>query len=433
MKARIASALLCLSLACGTSGPADSPPELPASNDSAYQIGRVGSYYLIGNELTSGQDQLEIEVAAPSGTDNVDFWLGDRKGERMSSLGGGSFGAVIDISELEAGDHQLVLATPGADEAFAVVEFKRTHPLYVVVSTDWDDPDNTNDSLELQETLHARHPELKITHFVGPYTYTDPEVTDERKAFLTDWLLGMRDDFDDEIGLHIHPYCSYVESAGLPCRTGPSTVYDAGDDTGYTVMCSAYEESELVTLFSHADEIFQANGLGKPTSFRAGGWTADLKVLRAMGQTGYVADTSANNWQRMEEWKGQANGELYRWNQENWATIGDTSQPYYPDNDNILQTGPNPIPVLEVPDNGILVDYVTAEEMIEIFEANWPRHQALSQPVNYSIGWHPTNFNREYRDRMDDTMDYLDQYLASSHDGPVVYETLTNMTVVWPQ
>ena len=33
---------------------------------------------------------------------------------------------------------------------------------------------------------------------------------------------------------------------------------------------------------------------------------------------------------------------------------------------------------------------------------------------------------------MDDTMDYLDQYLASSHDGPVVYETLSNMTAVWP-
>lgn len=431
MRSWIASTLLVLSLACGSSGPADSPPPAPDENDTAFEIRRIGGWYLIGNELTPGQDRLEIEVIAPSGTDDVDFWIDGGKGQRMTATGNGSFGASLDIADLEAGNHEIILATGGSDKAFAKLDFKRTHPLYVVVSTDWDDADNTNQVLELQESLHERHPELKVTHFVGPYTFTEPEMTPTRMQHLVDWTVGMRDTYGDEIGLHIHPYCSFVESAGLTCRTDDSTVYDAGDDTGYTIKCSAYTEDEFVRLLEHSDELFEANGLGKPTSFRAGGWTADAKVLRAMARTGYVADTSANNWSRMEEWKDQANGELYNWNQLNWASITDTSQPYYPSNDDVLRPGPDPIAVLEVPDNGILVDYVTAEEMIDIFEANWNR-EALLEPINYSIGWHPSNFTPDFRNRMDDTMDHLDRFLASGNNGPVVYETLSNMTTVWP-
>jgi hypothetical protein len=247
---------------------------------------------------------------------------------------------------------------------------------------------------------------------------------------MVEWVTAMRDQHGDEIGLHIHPYCSFVEHAGLDCLHEPSTVYAEGDPTGYTVMCAAYSEDEFTTLLLAADALFEEHGLGKPTSFRAGGWTADLGTLRALERAGYIADTSANNWARMEEWEGVQNGVLYEWNKTNWATIGDTSQPYYPSHDDLLSDTEPTLSILQVPDNGSLVDYVSGAEMIEIFEANWDGGP-LAAPVAYSIGYHPTNFNHQYKRRMDEALNHVGDFLASRDRGPVVYATLSEMPLVW--
>lgn len=407
------------------------PPAAPTENDPAYRIERVRPWLLVGNALTQGHDQLEIEVYAPEGTDTVDAWLGDVPGVRLARGDDGGFRQIIDVSELPAGTYPLLLAADGSDTAFAQLDIHRSHPLYILVSTDWDDADNGDYSLQLQEELHQYHPELRLTHFVGPYTYTDSTITEERRQFLTDWLLGMRDDYDDEIGLHIHPYCNFVETTDVACRTEPSFVYDEGDETGYTVRCNAYSEEEFTELLLASDMLFEEHGLGKPTSFRAGGWSADITTLKALGNAGYVADTSANNWARMEEWQDVQNGQLYEWNMANWTTIDDTSQPYYPSESDVLAHASPYVPVLEVPDNGILVDYVTAEEMIEIFDANWDR-TPLSAPRAYSIGYHPPNFNDQYQRRIRGALTHVDQFLASQGNGPAVYGTLSEMPLVWP-
>ena len=427
--------LLVLAAACGSGGEG-SPgerPSAPDTNDAAYRVARVHDWYLIGNALTPGQDDIEVQVFAPEGTDTVDVWVDDLPGERLSHSDDGSFGIILDGSDLAAGEHEMLLAADGADVAFARLFLRRSHPLYVVVSTDWDDPDNSDESLDLQAGLHEDHAELKLTHFVGPYTFTDEAVSAERRGELADWVLGMRDDFGDEIGLHIHPWCSFVDTTDVECRTEPSTVYDEGDDTGYTVICAAYTEEEFTRLLEASDDLFEEAGLGKPTSFRAGGWTADLGTMRALAAAGYVADTSANNWQRMEEWTEpfSGNGVLWSWNMEHWATIDDTSQPYYPSEEDILAQDTPAVPVLEVPDNGILVDYVSGEEMIEIFDANWDG-SPLAQPAAYSIGYHPPNCNVAYADRIDDALDHADRFLASQGAGPVVYATLSELVQVWP-
>ena len=77
-------------------------------------------------------------------------------------------------------------------------------------------------------------------------------------------------------------------------------------------------------------DLFEQHGLNRPKTFRAGGWTASIDTLNALADQGFTADTSALNWARIEEWQGQLSGELYRWNQAQWSTIDDTSQPYRP-------------------------------------------------------------------------------------------------------
>jgi len=439
MRRTMCCLLLVLAVACGDDGPpppnVQAPKANPAGgNDPAFSIQRTRAWYLVGNDLTEGDDAFEIQVVAPEGVGYIDLWLDGQPGVRLQDAGT-DHRQVVDITDLAPGEYEVRLAADGSDTAFASVFFVRSHPLYVLVSTDWDDADNSAEALELQQTLHDNHAELRLTHFVGPYTFTDETVSDERRGELAAWVLDLKARYDDEIGLHIHPYCNFVSTTGVQCKTQPSFTRPAGDETGYTVILGTYTEQEFAAMLETADALFEANGLGKPTSFRAGGWSAEIHTLAALASAGYVVDTSANNWARLEEWDnddlGDVEANLYDWNKQHWSSIGDTSQPYYPNATDILSDAAPHVPLLEVPDNGILVDYVSYLEMNEIFQANWPGG-ALATPTVFQIGFHPSNFDYDYMRRIDAVLDDTDMYRASRDDGPVVYATLSEMATVWP-
>ena len=404
------------------------PPSVPADLDSSQHLLASRAWYLVGNALTAGHDALDLTVSPPDGASGIDLWI---DGAYAGSWGAASEQLIdADIAVLEPGEHELLLAASGEPEAFAQLTIQRSHPYYVLVTNDWDVSHKEDSWLEAQEELHANHPAMKMTHFVGPYTFTDPDVSAEHAADLVAWVQGMAVDFDDEIGLHVHPYCNFVETTSVSCHHEPSFAY-ASDETGYTVELSSYEQDEAEVLFEQAKALFEANGLGTPTSFRAGGWTAAIHTLEALAATGFVADTSGANWARLEEWAGIEDAGLYEWNQENWATIDDTSQPYYPSEGDILSSEAPVVPILEVPDNGALVDYVDVYEIIEIFEANWDGG-ALAQPTTYVTGYHPVSFDFLNAIALNGGLDHVDQFLAQDGAGPVVYETMSNMALVWP-
>lgn len=414
--------------------PSETPPAAPATNDPAFAFDGQRGWYLIGDDLTPGHDTLTMRVLPPGGTDYIDAWVAGGAGIRLELGDDRLFHLEADLSALPPGEHEVLLAADGAATAFARVTFMRSHPLYFQFTTDWDFSDPSQETLDWQDQLNDRHPGVQITNFVGPYTFTDPEISDTREQELVDWLKAQRDEHGDEIALHIHPYCNFVEYAGLTCNTDDSTVY-ATDATGYTVTCESYGYDNFKTLLEAADGLFEERGLGKPTTFRAGGWTATIETLRALADTGYVADTSANNWARMEEWQRPFDSStLYEWNMEHWAPIGDTSQPYYPNTADVLSPDAPTLAILEVPDNAIMVDYVTVEEMVEIFHANWPEGTALAQPTSFMMGYHPSeNFSAEEQNRIDGILDHADQFLAEHGDGPVVYALLRDMPRVWPR
>jgi hypothetical protein len=429
MRALLLGALpLTLLAACGEPDLRATPPAPPDANDPAFSLSGWREWSLVGDGLTPGDATASLRVTAPAGTEVVDAWIGDLPGIRLTRAGA-TFALDADVAALPPGDHDVLLAADGEATAFAQLRLRRTHALYVLVSTDWDFSDPGRDTMAWHSvTLHARHPDVKVTHFLAPYTFTDPAVSDAREAEIVAWARQMRDEYGDELALHIHPYCHFVTSAGLDCITDQSTVY-AQDDSGYTIRVSAYGEDDFRTLVAAADELFQERGLGKPVTFRAGGWTATIETLRALAAEGYVADTSANNWARMEEWEGQ--GTLYTWNMANWGPIGDTSQPYYPSEDDILSSAEPTLPILEVPDNAIMVDYVSVEEMVEIFEANWGGGP-LAAPTSYMMGFHPAlSFGDDERLRVLGLLEHTDQFQAADGRGPVVYALLRDMPRVW--
>jgi hypothetical protein len=423
---------LLLASACDTGEPpvADDAPVEAKEDDTRFTLDGARSWYLAGNALTPGNDTLAFTVAGPASV--VDVWIDGRYAKRATKTGG-KFTFSIDIKALPVGAHRALLAADGAHIAFRAVSFQKSHPLYVVVSNDWDDPDHGDDKLERQERLHARHPKLVITHFVGPYTFTDASVTPARRKVLVDWVKRYAASSGDEIGLHIHPWCNFVTTAGVTCRTAPSFAYANGDTTGYTVILASYTRAELDKLFRRATELFVQNGLPRPTSFRAGGWTANEDVLASVAGAGHVADSSGCNWVRLESWRNHPGASLYAWNQEHWSSIDDTSQPYYPSASDMQADAAPHLPLLEIPDNGILVDYITGSEMIDVLNKNWPSHTALREPVTYSIGYHPVSFSETYFQRLDQALTEVDKYLAADGKGPIVYARMSELTKVYPR
>lgn len=405
-------------------------PADPAQNDPAFAVSGAPRYLLAGDDLTPATGSFEVRVTAPEGVTEVDLWIDDAEAIPLEQ-DGADFVVAVDAAGLAIGDHRLMLAERGAPQGFFLADFVKGHALYVIISTDWDFPDVADAVLDQHEMLHAAHPELKITHLIGPYTYTDPAVPQARRDEITAWAKGMRDTHGDEIGLHVHPRCTFVEAAGLTCLTQPSVAYTMGDPSGYTVRLGAYSREEWDVMFAKAHEIWEEVGFAKATSFRAGAWTLELHVAQALSDAGFVADSSAVNWPYLEEWKGS---ELYTWNELQWTPIHDTSQPYHPTDDSLLPGGVGaPLAMLEVPDNGIMVDYWTVEEMTAIFDANWSG-QALAAPAQVSTGFHPAPeefYSPAEYGRLGELFTYVDQLLASKLAGPVVYITMSDAAKVW--
>ena len=420
--------------ACARSAENLPPPTPPAlANDPAFAVNRLRKWYLIGNALTAGHDILELQVAGPAHVSGIRVWINGQGGHLLDRQSATAFGCARSIASLKAGVGEVLLAVDGKTTAFARLTFTRSHPFYVSVSNDWDSAAVGSEQLKIQEELHTEHPALRMTHFVGPYTFTDPELLDGERKNMSGWVRYMRDRYTDEIGLHIHPYCNFLEQAKVTCLTKPSYSHDKeGDASGYTVSLDAYTQAELATMLVKAKELFEQNGLGTPKTFRAGGWTAVASTLRALAENGFLVDASACNWARLEEWLTYPDSTLYQWNRQHWGPINDTSQPYFPSEADITKGGEPALPILELPNNGALVDYVTTAEMVEIFRANWDG-AALQGPRAYSIGYHPVNFDAEFKRRITDTLTQIDRYLAQSDGGPVVYATVIELSKVWPR
>jgi hypothetical protein len=422
---RLLPALLSALLLAACTTPAPVPPD---QDDPAFEVTLDRAWTLVPNDLTPGHATLGWTVAPPEGVEAATVWL---DGEQLD---GPALSGSIDLSGLAPATHELLFAEQGAEVGFATRSFVHTHPLYVLISVDWDRADTEDHELDWQDQLHVDHPALRLTHFVGPWTFTEPEMTAARMELLTDWLLANEADHDDEIGLHIHPYCSFVETTSVPCRHQPSFAYAEGDPTGYTVVSAAYTEAEYTELALAADAIFADHGLPKPTSYRAGGWTADEGTLRALAAAGHVADTSAVHWRLLEEWEDEWDNLLWDWTRTHWEGIDERSQPYYPSEDAADAPGSPSIPILEVPDNAALADYAEADEVIEVLEANWDGG-VLEAPKVLSYGYHNSTAGPmwSYRDRVEGVLEHVDQSLAEDDAGPLIYATLSEMPSVWPR
>jgi hypothetical protein len=407
-----------LATACGVADP--EAQEQRMTDGATVSLDR--QWLLLSDGLTAGDPYVDVSVQA-FGRDRVQMSIGD--GQRVTvAVSGGVASAKLELAGLGAGVYDVTVWDRGS--AIGRASFNLSAALYVVVSTDWDDTRMSDAYLQRMEELRERHPSVKITQFFAPYHYTDPQLSETRRDDVEAWVKHQRDVYGDEIGVHVHGWCHFIDTTGVDCKTAETFYKD--DGSGYTTILAAYPQHEMEAILDAAVDTFEAHGLGRPTSFRAGGWTADVSVLRALEATGFEVDTSAVPAHRLSSWQGY---DLYSWTMNNWAGITEVSQPYYPLPDNIVQPDPQRgLAILEVPDNGVLVDYVTADDMVAIYDQN---HDGgtLDVPTMYQVGWHPPNFSHSFMQRMDVALDHVDAHLYEHDRGPAVYVNISDLTQVW--
>lgn len=280
-----------------------------------------------------------------------------------------------------------------------------------IISVDWEGRTLDQDDLEAMRTFRNTYPHIGLLQFFNAAYYTKwdanpSEITEAIRSVTTE---------KDEHGLHIHAWRSLVEHSGVVFRRSPNWSYPGEIimdschllDCGHNVPISAYNESELRLMIQTSQAILTHNGFNSARSFRAGGWMATHQVIRALAKEGFAFDSSATDAQLL---KGRRySNRLYHWLAKLWQPITTISQPYL--------IGQAPYQLIELPDNGILADYISATDMLKIFIQNaalWQNQP--DQTVYFSIGFHQESAAR-YLHRIRDTIDLVEAY-AEQHQLP---------------
>lgn len=258
---------------------------------------------------------------------------------------------------------------------------RRSGRLELVVTVDWEGRDLTDANLRAMQDLHAKFPQVKIIHFVNAAYYTkqgaDPsEVTAKINSAIAP---------GDEKGLHIHGWKRLFEAAGAHFISSPTfwgtslSPQQCFDDCGHEVPISLYSTDELRKVVRFSLDTLEKNGFGRAKAFRCGGWIAKQSVRDAVALEGLRQEHSAVPTQFLQPKLGGY--PVYDWLSELWAGTTPTSQPY-----TMTAQGHD---LLEVPDNGALSDYMSADQMIDVFEQNvalWK--QDKRRKIVVSVGFH---------------------------------------------
>jgi hypothetical protein len=280
--------------------------------------------------------------------------------------------------------------------------------VHIAVSVDWEGREISDENIAAFTLFRAAHPQVPLTHFINAAYF------DKAEANAEDVIRRMRAIIQshDELGLHIHPWKSLVESAGVVYRSGP-TIWGVErperkgwPDPGHDVSVEAYTTDEFQKLVAHSKKVLDANGFALSKSFRAGAWLAGPRVLEAVRREGFLVDSSATD----TKWHTKiAQFALPQMIRDIWPDVTADTQPFY------ISTPAGDI--LEMPDTGALADYVSAQQMADhIIDAI----SKLDQTDRYvHIGFHQETADK-YIERV---IEALLIVKATSADR-IIFETL---------
>lgn len=327
------------------------------------------------------------------------------------------YSASINLDKLAAGEYQfktwLMVATESEEQltdlAYFDKEIKVSYPVYIAWTIDWEGFPIQDQYLSDLNKIAKRNHKMPLTHYFMP-RYFVGGVSKSQANQYKNWVLNRQKKYDDQIGLHIHPFYDLVRAAGVTPRK--ANAWNKRGD-GYDVPLSSYTYQEQLKIISWGKKELEKKGLGKPTTFRAGGWFANEDTLKALSNLGFKSDSSART-----SYSIGTNPQKGNWN------IKATQQPYYAclNNQNLTCSKNNSYNVLEVPNNGADSYAFSAQDMKNRFKANYNgKVQKSAKSVVYLS--HPEWFYKD-KPKLNQLFKYLDKHVIYSDDGPALYVTI---------
>ena len=240
-----------------------------------------------------------------------------------------------------------------------------------------------------------------------------------------------RDEHGAEIGVHLHMYRTFVESAGVEYRIRPSVsakqARGSSDPSGYSVPMSAYSGDEISKMLEFTRAKFSKQGLGVPKTFCAGFYATSLELQKRIVADGYTASAAAFppgseiGAQYAPSWH-----ELSGWDK----SVSVRSTPYRVAQKTILPTGSAPFmnavdgqPFVEIPQNAKIDWMVSAGDMKRIIGFHVEKAKA-GQSTAVCLAIHEGSAHEHFK-KYDEVLDYVDRLIRENKAVTLRYATVS--------
>lgn len=322
---------------------------------------------------------------------------------------------IINVSNLKPGEYQIKAKVKENTETFtsSLAGFFVSYPLYIAWTQDWEGYDVPDTYLGAITQIADEHG-LVMTHFWNPRLTMTDTIAQNRKEALLSWVKNREASFGESIQLHLHMFTDFVTASGVAPIYTPNWG-DSGD--GYGSLATNYNTEDMTKIISKGIEVMKQSGLAVPNIFRAGGWFANSNTLKAVENSGLLADSSGRTAYKFFNQSGP-------WN------LSQVAQPYYPSVSDQNTSGIINLSILEIPNNGADSYWFSSEEMENRFTANYPGG-ILSEPRQITYLSHPHWFNKAEQTKIEKVFNLVDQYKYNNDSGPAIYVTLDEIYEVW--
>jgi hypothetical protein len=355
--------------------------------------------------------QSDEDYSSPEGSYRIENT--DRTG-KLEKTGEKQWEGVIDVSQLLPGEYKVKAEVTNESRVMtsSIAGFYVSFPLYIAWTQDWEGYD-VPDVYLAAITQVARDHGLVMTHFWNPRLMLTDTVSNERKEKLLDWVKTRENAFGESIQMHLHMFADFVSASGVEPKNTPNWG-DQGD--GYGSLTTNYSIDEMTRIIKKGLEIMKSSGFA-PTIYRAGGWFANASTLKAVQNSGMLADSSGRTAYKFFSQKGP-------WN------LSASAQPYYPNESDPNKSGNPALSILEIPNNGADSYWFSTEDMKNRFKTNYPGG-ILEGPRQITYLSHPHWFNKSEQLKVKGVFDLIDIYKYENDSGPALYVTLDEIYKVW--
>lgn len=320
----------------------------------------------------------------------------------------------IDFNDLEVGNHTVTIFANIKDCDFdekKELTFTLSYPVYVTWTLDWEGTDVKQSNLDSIVNISTKYG-IPVTHFFNPYIYYS--LSTNRSKAITNWVLA-RKNLGDSIGLHLHMYERYVTAAGVT----PKQTYWGYDGygKGYDTPTQEYTYAEFMKILALAKNDFTKNGLGTPVIYRAGGWFANEQTLRAVEDSGFIADSSGRI--------------AYKIGKNNFTgpwTLTTTTQPYILNRNDQNNTTNGDSTLWEIPNNGLDSWTFNAKQMIDAFNENYSGGVSKDVKVVTYLS-HPQGFEHD-NPILNEVFTDISKSSFNSDSGPVIFITIDKLPML---